>query len=181
VTPTRRLLAAGGVVGPAAFVSAWVVNGIRAEHYDPLVDPISRLAASGAMTRPLMTTGFLAFSAGIAAFAAALHADLPGRAWIAAAVNAAATVGVASAPLDAGLDNLHAAFAFTGYASLAAMPVVAGRTPAERLVAVPIALALLGSIAFDGHTGLLQRTGLTLGDAWIVATAIGVMRGARRD
>ena len=52
----RRLLAAGGVAGPAAFIGAWVAGGIRAKGYDPLVDPISRLAASGAATRPLMTT-----------------------------------------------------------------------------------------------------------------------------
>ncbi|HVV37432.1 MAG TPA: DUF998 domain-containing protein [Acidimicrobiales bacterium] len=174
--PTR-LAAIGGVAGPAAFIGAWGVLGTRLKHYNPLHDPISRLAAIGSSTRAPMTAGFLAFSVGLALYALSARDHLSRRVAALAAVNAAATIGVAAFPLEGfGGSFGHAASAFTGYATLAAMPAVHGRRGGKALSAV-IAAALVLSIVDESHTGLFQRSGLTLGDAWIVATALSILQG----
>ncbi|MGB4746437.1 MAG: DUF998 domain-containing protein, partial [Candidatus Microthrix parvicella] len=49
----------GGIVGPAAFIGAWVAGTVVLDGYSPITDAISRLAAVGADTRWLMSTGFL--------------------------------------------------------------------------------------------------------------------------
>lgn len=178
----RALSIAGGVAGPAAFVAAWAVGGAVADGYSPVEDPISRLAAVDAATRPLMTAGFLGFSVGVGAFAAvALRASSPGVAWVAAIGSSLATAAVAALPLDAGVDGLHGLAAGTGYLALVAVPALAtpglrrGGRPIEAGVALGVAgvaaVALLGSVVVDGSTGLLQRLGLTILDAWVVVTA----------
>jgi hypothetical protein len=48
-----------GLLAPTSFVAAWLVGGLVADDYDPLQDAISRLAAEGAPTRPLMTAGLV--------------------------------------------------------------------------------------------------------------------------
>ncbi|MGH9154681.1 MAG: hypothetical protein ACRD1K_02230 [Acidimicrobiales bacterium] len=48
----RRALAAGGVVGPIAFVAAWAVLGTRLPGYSPAGDAISPLSPS-----PMSLTG----------------------------------------------------------------------------------------------------------------------------
>jgi hypothetical protein len=49
----------------------------------------------------------------------------------------------------------------------------------SRLTAVAIAGALAASAVLPHHVGLAQRIGLTLGDAWIVASAVSVLRHKR--
>ncbi len=178
-----RRLALGGVVGPIAFVAAWAIGGFVTDDYSPVEDAISELAAVGASTRLLMTAGFVAYGIGVGLFAVALRHALPGRAWLAAAVSALATLGVAATPLDhsAFVDDLHGVFAGTGYVALAALPLLARpylSTPRARgasvvagaVSGVCLALTLTG----DAH-GLFQRAGLGAGDIWIVATAIALL------
>lgn len=75
---SRSLGAAGGVVGPVAFITAWAVLGSTQPYYSPIADPISRLAAIDAPTSVAMTGGFLAFAAGALLCARGLRVALPG-------------------------------------------------------------------------------------------------------
>lgn len=184
-----RWRAVGGIVGPAAFIAAWAVLGTGRRGYSPADDPISRLAAMGASSRPAMTGGFLAFGAGVSLYAAALRPALPGGAAIAAAATAAATFGIAATPLDSALGGRpHAVAAGIAYAALAAMPILGARTFAARgrrgtaaaslAAGVAAGAALLASSVVDHRVGLYQRLGLTIGDAWIVATAAWLLRSS---
>src|SRR5258708_7519274 len=77
--PGRRIAgraAVGGLIGPAAFVGAWALGGALKEGYSPTNDAISRLAAIGASTRPLMTSGFVCFGIAVPAYALALRRRL---------------------------------------------------------------------------------------------------------
>lgn len=182
-----RWRALGGVVGPAAFIGAWATLGTGRPGYSPVEDPISRLAAIGASTRPGMTAGMLALGAGLALYATEVrrtgqrqHGATPVA--IAAATTAIATFGVAGTPLESSLgDHAHAAAAAVAYASLAAVPGLAARGLAmegrRRLAAASAVAAgacgtsLLLSVLPIGSTGLFQRVGLTTGHAWIMASA----------
>ena len=179
-----RIALLGGVVGPAAFVGAWAVGGVVADGYHSVEDAISRLAAVGATTRPLMTTGFVVFGAGMAGFAAGLRSALEGPAWGAALVAGCCTVGVAAVPLDGGRDALHGALAGAGYLALLAVPLLAARSlDKHRGAAVATAAAagacLAASVAVEGPNGLWQRLGLTLLDVWVAATALRLALGPR--
>jgi hypothetical protein len=156
-----RLLLAGGVLGPAAFVGAWIVGAATSSiPYSVINDPISRLAAVDAPTRPLMTAGFIAFGIGVPACALRLRTLVPGSAWVAAAGAGVTTLLVAATPLDrsALADQLH---------GVAALSVAAGLTSA---ICLPLSLSGL-------PTGLFQRIGLTAGDTWIACTAIAALGG----
>ncbi|MDQ1519109.1 MAG: hypothetical protein QOI55_182, partial [Actinomycetota bacterium] len=98
-------------------MTAWLVAGARADGYSPVDDAISRLAASGAPTRAVMTTGFVCFGIALPVFAATARERIGNSAAIAAAVTGLATLGVAAAPLDVSdaIDSLHGAFATVGY------------------------------------------------------------------
>jgi hypothetical membrane protein len=186
VTADRlRLLALGGVVGPAAFVAAWVGCGLATAGYSPVTDAISELARIGASTRPAMTLGFVVFGIGVPLYAVALRAALPGSAWIAAVVCGVATLGVAAVPLGRGSDGWHGAFAGLGYVALAATPALAagplrrlGRQPAATvsLVAAGVAAVCLAATVAGAAHGLFQRAGLTVGDAWLVISAVVILR-----
>jgi hypothetical membrane protein len=181
-------LAWGGIAGPASFVSAWLVGGAIMPGYSPLDDAISRLAAVGASTRPLMTAGFVAFGVGVPAYSVALRAAVPGSAWKAALGTGLATLAVAAFPLEASstIDRVHAAVATLGYLTLAATPLLAARplatagyrraARASVAVGVLAGLCLAGTLVGPAH-GLLQRIGLTLGDTWLVASAIWMLSG----
>ena len=56
------------------------------------------------------------------------------------------------------------------------MPAVAALRGGRVLAAVIGVLLVLSGLD-DAHTGLFQRAGLTLGDAWIAATAVWILRG----
>ena len=183
--------ALGGLLGPAAFLGAWITGAFVTDvDYSPIDDPISRLAAVDAPTRPLMTAGFIGFGLGVSAFAVALRRRVPGPAWIAASTSAVATVLVAATPLDRSdtVDRLHGLFAGAGYIGLALTPLLAaphlvraGRSGlglagfgAGAVSAGALVLSLAGP-----PTGLFQRLGLTAGDVWIMSAAASMLIGRR--
>ncbi len=179
-------MAAGGVVGPAAFVTAWSVLGATTSGYSPVDDAISRLAASGAPTRVPMSAGFAVFGAGMGLYGASLRAALPGPAWALAAATGAATLGVAALPLATSMgDTPHNVAAATGYATLAALPVAAaaafathGRRRWARysLATGVLSAAVLLSSTLGMAPGLAQRAGLTVVDVWVMASAVDILR-----
>jgi hypothetical protein len=184
-----RVLLAGGVLGPAAFVSAWTIGSATSSiPYSVIDDPISRLAAVDAPTRPLMSAGFIVFGIGVPAFALALHTLVPGPAWIAAAGVGVTTLLVAATPLDRSelVDRLHGIAAGSGYVFLAAAPLLAAGPLRRRghrlLAALGVAAGITSTICLplslsDPPTGLFQRIGLTAGDTWIAITAIAALSG----
>ena len=182
----------GGVVGPALFLSGWIIGARRTKGYSVVDDAISRLAAAGAPTRWLMTVGFVGFTIGVGFFAAGLREALPGRAWQAALAASIATFGVALFPLDLSgtVDLIHGAAAFSGYIALSALPVLAAPeierrglrhwAVASRVCGIISAVALVATLFGPAH-GLFQRIGVTVGDAWIVAAAIFLPRPGRQS
>ncbi|HUR49450.1 MAG TPA: DUF998 domain-containing protein [Acidimicrobiales bacterium] len=182
-----RALALGGVVGPAAFITAWSALGWRKAGYTPIEDHISRLAAQGVAERPAMTAGFVAFGVGVPLYALALRRSPTGHAWIAAATTGVATLGVAAFPLDgpAG-DGAHAIAAGVGYATLAAIPLLAARPLARAgltmwsrfsWAAGGAAALCLAATTAGPATGLAQRAGLTIGDVWLIGSALALFTG----
>jgi hypothetical membrane protein len=173
----------GGVVGPVAFVGAWVLTGLATDGYSPVDDPISELAAVDAPYRWWMTAGFVIFTGGLVAYGCALRARRAGPAWIAAVVTGVATLGVAALPLDqsSAVDTAHGVAAGTGYIALGATALLSARVLARNgaiawarfgaaigvVTLTALALTLAGSA-----NGFWQRLGLTTGDVWIVATAL---------
>ncbi len=160
--------------------------------YSAVEDAISQLAAAGAPTRPLMTAGLLAFGVGVPVYAAALRGSVPGPSWQAAVATGLATLGVAAFPLgaSAGTDVAHAGSSALAYASLAATPVLAAhplaaaghRRAARMSSAIGVASGLcLVATAIGPARGLAQRIGLTLGDAWLAATAVWMVSGKAED
>jgi hypothetical protein len=127
-----------------------------------------------------MTTGFVLFGVGLAAFAWGVRSVRPMS--LAALAAGLCTLAVAAVPLDAGRDGLHGVLAGAGYAALVAVPATAVRPLGRRgtaaaVVAFVAAACLLASVVVAGPDGLLQRLGLTLVDAWIAVTALRLWRG----
>lgn len=188
--PARRA-AWGLVAGPVAFVSAWAVGGSRMPGYSPVHDAISRIAAVGAPERPLMTAGFVAYGAGVLLGAAAVRSSSMARVWPAVAVNGIATWAVAALPLDvsdAG-DRAHGVAATIGYVSLALVPALAvrplaaagHRRAAAASVAASVAIgACLALTVVADAKGAFQRTGLGIGDVWLVAAGLALATGRGR-
>ena len=180
----RRALLAGGVVGPAAFVGAWLVGGLLREGYDPVSHTISRLAEDGAPTAPLMTAGFVAFGLAVPAYATQLR---PTALRVSATVSGLATLGVAATPLSTAggtlVDRLHLLAAGIGYAGQAASPLLGAqalpRPPLSRLTGAVAAAALVASLLDADRAGLWQRLGLGLVDVWFVVLAVRLLRADR--
>ncbi len=185
ISTGRDRRALGGIIGPLGFITAWAVNGWRTAGYHPLDDAISELAAVDAPTQVAMTIGFAVFGIGVGTYAFALRRQVAGPAWIAALVAALSTLGVGALPLDAGIDGLHGLAAGIGYISLALTPLLASRTfrrtgrsaAADWSVAAGAVAALaLAATVVGGPHGFLQRLGLTAGDAWLIGSAIWMLR-----
>ena len=188
-----RLGAACGVLGPAAFVGAWLVGGLLTPGYDPVGQAISQLAREGAATRPLMTGGLVIFGLLVPVWAIVLGSRLGSRPLQVAVTTAGlATLAVAALPLTrepGGLqDLLHALAAGVGYLAMALTPLLAV-APLRRaghlraaagsaVVGVLSAAALAGSLLLPEATGALQRLGLTVVDGWHVVAALVVLRTA---
>ncbi len=182
-----RLAALGGVVGPAAFIGAWVIGSAVAPAYSAVDDPISRLGAVGADTRPLMTVGFVAFGIGVPLYAVASRVFVGGLGWVTAAATGLATLAVAALPLDRSptVDTWHGIAATTAYVALAATPILSARRLGERgrrrlarlgIVCASVTTTSLALSVTGLPTGLFQRIGLTAGDLWIMAAAMAVGR-----
>ncbi len=187
-----RTASLGGVIGPAGFIGAWVIGAaVTSAPYSSIDDAISRLAAVGADTRWLMTAGFVTFGLSLPVYGWALRSAVPGHAWITATATGVATLAVAVAPLDHSetVDRLHGIFAGIGYLTLAATPLLAASPLLalgyRRLARFGVAAGLTSAVALaltttGLPTGLFQRVGLTVSDAWIVGTALTIRRDARR-
>ena len=178
-----RLTAAGGIVGPAAFVTAWAVAGARTPGYSSVDDAISRLAEIGAPHRPLMTAGFVVFGVAVPAFGLALRSELhESAAWLSAVGTGLATLAVAATPLrEGGDDSAHAIAATAGYVTLAATPLLAAPHLDGRARTVARAVGILSAASLVATTvgpasGLFQRVGLTVVDAWLGITAWRMLR-----
>lgn len=183
---TRRLGALAGIGAPASFITGWVVGGLSAKDYDPLRDAISQLARIGAPTRPLMTAGFLGFSA-LAPFWAKTLSDSLGEPRVRTAINTAAlgTLAVAALPLGASFgDGPHAAAAGVSYLAMAATPALGAQgltgnaKKASNAVSSVGAFALVASLT-GRYDGGFQRLGLTAVDVWYVAMAVRELRRGR--
>jgi hypothetical protein len=180
------------VIGPAGFITAWAAGAaVTSMPYSSVDDAISRLAAVGADTRWLMTAGFVTFGLSLPAYAWALRSVVPGRAWMTAAATGLATLAVAATPLDRSdtVDRLHAVFAGLGYVTLAATPLLAARPLLalghRRLAHAGLVAGTTSAVALvltttDLPTGLFQRAGLTVTDAWIAASALAMATGSIR-
>jgi hypothetical membrane protein len=186
-----RFRAAGGVIGPVAFVGAWSLTGLSARNYSATHDAISHLAETGASTRAAMTAGFVVFGVAVPVYASALRNTLDGWAWATAVATGLATLGVAAVPLGSPTrDAVHGWFATAGYLTLAATPLLASRAFARAgrsvwarasvLSGIASGACLLATVAGPAH-GVFQRLGLGAVDVWIVATAIEIMRTGRLD
>ena len=181
----RDLRPYAGIAAPAAFIGAWVTGGLlRDDGYSPVRDAISRLAETGQPTAPLMTAGFVGFGllAPVAAFALQ---DRGAR--LAVITTGVGTLGVAALPLSAAggmpVDTWHAVAAGIAYAANVAAPSLAARRlPSARArrasyaLSAAIAGCLVASLALEEQTGLFQRAGLTLFDAWLVGTCVHLLR-----
>jgi hypothetical protein len=138
-----------------------------------------------------MTAALVAFAAGVGTYAPLLRRFGPGPA-AALSVNALATLAIAATPLDGPAGGRpHAVAAALAYGSLAATPLLAavpmrreGRKTAAVLSASTgalVAALLTGSVLAAGRVGLLQRSGLTLGDIWVAGSAVAVLIAPRRQ
>ncbi len=191
----RDLLgAACGVLGPSSFVGAWAVGGQWTPGYEPTVDAISRLAAEGAPTRALMTGGFVLFGVLVPVFASTAARTLrqPALRWSVGAAGLS-TLLVAATPLTrvegTGQDALHAVWAGTGYVAMAVSPLLGalalrrdGHPRAALLSAVVgvVSAACLAGTVPAGHSGLYQRLGLSVVDAWYAVIGGRVLLAAAR-
>lgn len=181
MTDWDKALGWAGVVAPVVFGSAWAVAGAVREGYDPVTQPISRLAETGSSTRPLMTAGMAALAAGFLAASRPMGRTLGGVTGLAVAGTALSAAGVALTPLHGQQPNLpHSLFALAGYATLAAAPVVAApalrgagrRFGALASLATGGAVGVLLTMTAGSHaSGLFQRLGLTVGHAWVAVAA----------
>lgn len=189
---TTRWSALGGVLGPAAFVGAWLIGGAVASHYSPVDDAISHLAQVGASTRVLTTVGFIAFGIGVTAFAVALRSTLTGWSWATATGAALATLAVAAAPLgrSSSGDTVHGIFASGGYVALALTPLLAAgplrRAGHPAFARASLATGIASGVSLvattaPGWHGLFQRIGLTVVDIWIITTAVAILRSRLPD
>lgn len=185
-----RAAAVCGIVGPGAFVGAWLLGGLQTDGYQPLRDAISQLAREGADTRLLMNAGFVVFGVLIPLWAVLLRRVLGVGVALAATVAGLATLAVGLLPLtrEGGQpqDVGHAVAAGIGYVGMALTPLLAV-APLRRLgltrsaatsgvVGVVSAVALVGSLLVVQRSGGLQRLGLTVVDAWHVVVAVWVLR-----
>ncbi len=179
-----QVLAVGGIVGPAAFVGTWAIAGATTPGYSFVSNAISDLAAVDASTRAAMTTALVVDGLGIISFGLACREVLDGKAWIAAVITGAGTLGVAASPLRGWTgDQVHAAFAGVSYAATSVLPLLAAAPLARAghpkwartsvMAGVTSAVTLLASTAGPAH-GLFQRLGLTTADVWIAAAAVAI-------
>ena len=188
----RPWAALGLVVGPVAFVTAWALGGARTPGYSAIDDAISRIAAAGAPQRGLMTAGFVIYGASLLVGSQGLRRSPLSRCWVLAAINGAATLGVALTPLEhsATVDLLHGITATVGYVSISALPLVSApvlaRLGRRRAAQASVAIGIVSAACLVGTTlteanGAFQRAGLTAGDVWLVATGVALFRSSRRS
>jgi hypothetical protein len=158
------------------------VGGAVTDGYSPVRDAISHLAELGALTRPWMTAGMVAFGIGVPVFGLGLRKAVDGPAWLAAIAAGAGSLAVAAVPLRPGEDVPgHAVAASFAYLTVSLVPLLAaphlrGRWRAASIAAGVGAGVCLAATAIGPAHGLFQRAGLTIVDAWIIAMALRMSR-----
>jgi hypothetical membrane protein len=192
-SPTVRLAALGGMIGPAAFIGGWTLGAaMTRREYSSVDQAISRLAEVGADSRVVMTTGFGALGIGVPVYATALRSAVGGYGWIAATATGITTLIVAATPLARStvVDTAHTVFAAIGYVTLAATPLLSARPLLQRgnrgLARFGVAAGICSGVslvlASSGlPTGLFQRIGLTTTHCWIAASALVIAAGKVRS
>jgi hypothetical protein len=143
--------------------------------YDPVHDAISRLAEIGGPARWIVTGGMVAFALGCLVVAPAWK--LAPR--ISLTIAGLTSLGVAAFPCTEGCpgagsitDTMHSVMAGVHYVALLLTPILAGPPlwgPASSVVA---GLALSAHVFGPGPNGLMQRIGLTVLDAWLIAAVL---------
>ena len=178
-----RRLALGGVVGPSAFIAAWALGAFTNDRQlSAIDDAISQLAHVESNTRWLMTAGFVTFGVGVGLFAVSVRTTLGATTSAFLGATAASTLAVALLPLGGSdtVDQLHGMAAAAGYVTLVAAPLAARsslrRLGAHRLAFAGVAATAVAAVSLGASlalpaTGAFQRLGLTVVDAWIIATA----------
>lgn len=184
---SARFAALCGVLAPASFVGAWAVCGAARRGYSPVHEAISQLAREGTANRLGMTAGFVGFGVLLPVFAQRLPRWVGAGAAlrVSATVAGVATLAVAALPLqhEAGGpgDTWHAVAAGIGYVAMATTPALAVRPlwrSGRRTAALASAVVSLASATcltvsvISGPTGLFQRIGLGVVDAWFAAVAL---------
>ncbi len=176
-------LAAGAIVGPTAFIGAWVAGGLSTPGYSAVTNAISDLAAVGADTAPLMNSGFAAYGVGIPLAALAVRRVIGTPASVALIINGLLTFGVMATPLERSeaIDQAHAVFAGSAYVALTAAVFLASRRLEPKwlrrtsvAIASVTAMSLLATVATES-SGLFQRIGLTTSDLWLIGMGAAVM------
>lgn len=187
----RRWRIATGIAAPAAFIGAWAIGSATRDGYSPVSDTISRLAEQGASSQPLMTAGFVGFGLLVPVYARELGRALgsPGTRW-AVTVSGIGTLAVAALPVSqqggTTVDTWHAVAASAAYAANVVAPLIAARhlgwpraRTASYALSSVMAACLVASVTQDDLSGLLQRVGLTLFDAWLIVGAALLLRRTR--
>jgi len=166
------------------FVVGWAVAGATVDGYSPRRQAISDLAAVDSPRRWPMFVVFLLYGLAMVIGSLALRHSVVRTAAVAAVVNGLAVIGVALTPIhqSSAIDGRHGNAALLAYISLAAMPILAAwgltrngqRGAAVGSVVVGIASIVALSAAYgNDYVGLLQRSGTTIGHAWILAAGVG--------
>ncbi|MCA1735954.1 MAG: DUF998 domain-containing protein [Actinobacteria bacterium] len=183
----ERMLLAGAAWGPVVFIGCWLVGGLLLPGYSPVDDPISRLAAVEAGSRPLMNFGLGAFAIGVGMASWPIRRILGPWAGAALGLNALMTVGVLATPLDLSpsTDVAHGVFAGVAYVALTAVGALGSiwlrqhnRKWRAWLVVSLVTGGALALSASDLAPGLLQRIGLTTTDMALILTGL---RSTRLD
>ena len=176
---------------PVLLIGGWTVAaGRQRGGFDPVVETISALAAHGADDRWLMTAALAGLGTCHLTTALALRAAAsPGRVLL--AVGGVGTLLVALFPLPAGGDGsaAHTAAAAVSFVSLAAWPLLAGRSstevaalrPAVSVAAGAVLLGLVGwffveLVADTDRVGLSERVAAGAQSLWPLAAAWGARR-----
>lgn len=177
-----RLRGTGLIVGPAAFISAWVAAGLATPGYSPARDHISDLAAIDAPARSVMNLGFAAFAVAVGAATMPARRIVGTPATVVLGLNVALTIGIMLAPLGRSADGnrAHAIVAGLGYLALAAAAPTAAPTlftRSRRLAMASIgvgvaSVACLGLSFVRPESGFWQRAGITVTDAWMVGMGL---------
>ena len=133
-------------------IGGWTAAAALQDHFDPVLETISALAAAPSAAPWVMTTGLAVTGICHCVTAAGLRSARPvGRG--ALALSGIATAAVAALPVDTS-PQAHAVAAAVAFAGLTAWPALASRPGVH--------------LALDRRTGLLATTGLTLLLGWFV-------------
>ncbi|MGZ8598309.1 MAG: DUF998 domain-containing protein [Actinomycetota bacterium] len=204
-----RFLQACGLIGPAAFTTAWIGASRRQPGYSFANEHISGLAAPDARTPVVMTTGFWALGLGTVGFAASLERRLgdggPGPPLLGASGLAICAAGalrrdrMSNWPMpgdpigrQSWVNDAHDLASVLGHicatAGLLSLAARLRREPGLRDLAVPAAGAAIASSGVMSYfardvvrpgNGIVQRVGITIPLAFTMRLAWRLLREGR--